>query len=99
MRRATSPDKRSWSMEEERLSERIITRAVVIGAGTMGGGIAANFANAGIPVYHLDVATDGVLKRLTKHKPQMFFTPDTAELVTIGHVEKDELWFAEGDWI
>jgi 3-hydroxyacyl-CoA dehydrogenase len=32
-----------------------INRAVVIGSGTMGGGIAAHLANAGIPVYLLDV--------------------------------------------
>ena len=78
---------------------RTISRAVVIGAGTMGGGIAAHFANAGIPVYLLDVVTDGVLDRLKKHKPTMFFTPETAELLTIGHVEKDEAWIGEGDWI
>lgn len=33
-----------------------INRVVVIGAGTMGGGIAALVANAGIPVYLLDLA-------------------------------------------
>jgi 3-hydroxyacyl-CoA dehydrogenase len=78
---------------------RTISRAVVIGAGTMGGGIAAHFANAGIPVYLLDVVTDGVLERLKKHKPPMFFTPETASLLTVGHVEKNEAWIAEGDWI
>ncbi|HEX7152049.1 MAG TPA: 3-hydroxyacyl-CoA dehydrogenase/enoyl-CoA hydratase family protein [Thermoanaerobaculia bacterium] len=78
---------------------RTISRAVVIGAGTMGGGIAAHFANAGIPVYLLDVTTDGVLDRLKKHKPPMFFTPETAQLVTVGHVEQNEQWIAQGDWI
>ena len=34
-----------------------INRVVVIGSGTMGGGIAALMANAGIPVYLLDLAT------------------------------------------
>lgn len=33
-----------------------INRVVVIGSGTMGGGIAAHVANAGIPVYLLDLA-------------------------------------------
>lgn len=33
-------------------------RVVVIGAGTMGGGIAAVVANAGIPVYRLDIAAN-----------------------------------------
>lgn len=78
---------------------RTISRAVVIGAGTMGGGIAAHFANAGIPVYLLDVTTAGVLDRLKKHKPPMFFTPGTASLVTVGQVEQNEAWIAEGDWI
>lgn len=32
----------------------------VIGAGTMGGGIAMNFANAGIPVYLLDASQEGL---------------------------------------
>ncbi|HEY0156623.1 MAG TPA: 3-hydroxyacyl-CoA dehydrogenase family protein, partial [Thermoanaerobaculia bacterium] len=76
-----------------------ISRAVVIGAGTMGGGIAAHFANAGIPVHLLDVTTAGVLDRLKKHKPPMFFTAEAAELVTVGHVEQDEAWIGEADWI
>jgi 3-hydroxyacyl-CoA dehydrogenase len=33
-----------------------INRVVVIGSGTMGGGIAAQVANAGLPVYLLDIA-------------------------------------------
>src|SRR5881409_3777767 len=33
-----------------------INRVVVIGSGTMGGGIAAHVANAGLPVYLLDIA-------------------------------------------
>src|SRR5512141_2699205 len=32
-----------------------INRALVVGSGTMGGAIAALFANAGIPVYLLDI--------------------------------------------
>jgi len=34
----------------------LINRVVVIGSGTMGGGIAAHVANAGLPVYLLDIA-------------------------------------------
>jgi 3-hydroxyacyl-CoA dehydrogenase len=74
-----------------------ITRAVVIGAGTMGGGIAAHFANAGIPVYLMDVAPQGVLDRLKKHKPAPFATPETADLVTVGPLDDERI--AEGDWI
>jgi 3-hydroxyacyl-CoA dehydrogenase len=76
---------------------RTITRAAVIGAGTMGGGIAAHFANAGIPVYLMDIEPKGILDRMKKHKPPMFFTPDTAELLTVGALNDD--WLREADWI
>jgi 3-hydroxyacyl-CoA dehydrogenase len=79
-----------------------INRAVVIGSGTMGGGIAAHFANAGIPVYLLDVSQQVVkasLDRLKKNTPAAFVTPATAELVTIGSLDENEAWIAEGDWI
>ena len=76
---------------------RTITRAAVIGAGTMGGGIAAHFANAGIPVYLMDIEPKGVLDRMKKHKPPMFFTPGTAELLTVGALNDE--WLAEADWI
>ncbi|MBV9494545.1 MAG: 3-hydroxyacyl-CoA dehydrogenase/enoyl-CoA hydratase family protein, partial [Acidobacteria bacterium] len=79
-----------------------ITRAVVIGSGTMGGGIAAHFANAGIPVYLLDITKDVVkasFDRMKKNKPAAFHTARTADLVTIGSLDKNEAWIAEGDWI
>jgi 3-hydroxyacyl-CoA dehydrogenase len=79
-----------------------ISRAVVIGSGTMGGGIAAHFANAGIPVYLLDVTQEIVkasLERLKKNKPAAFFTPETAALITVGALDASEHWIAEGDWI
>ena len=79
-----------------------IRRAVVIGSGTMGGGIAAHFANAGVPVYLLDISQKIVtasLERLKKSKPPAFFTPQTAELVTIGNLDDHEAWISEGDWI
>jgi 3-hydroxyacyl-CoA dehydrogenase len=41
-----------------------IARAAVIGAGTMGGGIAMCFANAGIPVVLMDAAPDGLERGL-----------------------------------
>lgn len=40
--------------------KRPINKAVVLGAGTMGGGIAMNFANAGIPVTILEVNQDAL---------------------------------------
>lgn len=52
----------------------LIRRVAVIGSGTMGGALAAHFANAGIPVYLLDVAPnkltpDEEKKRLTLDQP------------------------------
>jgi 3-hydroxyacyl-CoA dehydrogenase len=100
-----------------------INRVVVIGSGTMGGGIAAHVANAGIPVYLLDIAPRELtpeeekrglklehpqvrnrivalsLERLKKSKPAAFFTPQTAELITIGNVEDNFQWVREADWI
>ncbi|HKR64796.1 MAG TPA: 3-hydroxyacyl-CoA dehydrogenase NAD-binding domain-containing protein [Thermoanaerobaculia bacterium] len=84
------------------MSDFTIRRAVVIGSGTMGGGIAAHFANIGIPVYLLDVTQPVVaasFTRLKKHTPPAFFTPDAAELITIGNLGEHESWIAEGDWI
>ncbi|HEX9501269.1 MAG TPA: 3-hydroxyacyl-CoA dehydrogenase/enoyl-CoA hydratase family protein, partial [Thermoanaerobaculia bacterium] len=70
--------------------------------GTMGGGIAAHFANARIPVYLFDISQQIVtasLERLKKSKPPAFFTAETAELVTIGNLNDHEAWISEGDWI
>jgi 3-hydroxyacyl-CoA dehydrogenase len=77
---------------------RSSARAVVIGSGTMGGGIAAHFANAGIPVYLLDVI-EPPLDRIRKHTPPPFHTPQTADLVTAGKLDEHEEWLSEGDWI
>jgi 3-hydroxyacyl-CoA dehydrogenase len=41
-----------------------VTRAAVIGAGTMGGGIAMCFANAGIPVTLVDISADALARGL-----------------------------------
>ena len=44
-----------------------INRVVVIGSGTMGGGIAAHAANAGIPVYLLDIAPRELTPKEEQH--------------------------------
>jgi 3-hydroxyacyl-CoA dehydrogenase len=48
----------------EETPKRSIKSAAVIGAGTMGGGIAMNFANAGIPVVVLEVNQEALDKGL-----------------------------------
>lgn len=42
------------------VTEREVASVAVIGAGTMGGGIAMNFANVGIPVTILEVSPEGL---------------------------------------
>jgi 3-hydroxyacyl-CoA dehydrogenase len=78
-------------------------RAVaVLGAGTMGAQIAAHLANAGVPSLLLDVtaevARDG-LKRARGLKPDPFFTPDAAALITTGAIDTDLPRLANVDWI
>src|ERR671921_465975 len=100
-----------------------IKRVVLIGCGTMGGGIAAHAANAGLRVHLLDVApkeltpeeerkgltlespqvrnriVNASLERLKKSRPAAFFTPEAAELVTVGNLEDDFGRVGEADWI
>ena len=47
---------------------RDVRKAAVIGAGTMGGGIAMSFANAGVPVTLIDMTEDALEKGFSKIK-------------------------------
>ena len=47
---------------------REVRKAAVVGAGTMGGGIAMSFANAGIPVMLVDTTQDALIKGLSRIK-------------------------------
>jgi 3-hydroxyacyl-CoA dehydrogenase len=86
-----------------------IRRAAVIGAGTMGSGIAAQLANAGIPVLLLDIvppdATDrnvlasGALTRMRTQQPAPFMSAEAMALVTPGNVEDQLSALADVDWI
>jgi 3-hydroxyacyl-CoA dehydrogenase len=75
-----------------------IRRIGVVGAGTMGGGIAALAASAGIPVVLLDVPAPGTdrsatarggLDRAKKSKPAAFMDLDRAGLIETGNTEDD----------
>jgi len=78
-----------------------IRSAAVLGAGTMGAQIAAHLANAGLPVLLLDldaaIARDG-LKRARAMKPDPFFTPDAASLISTGGFDDLEK-IRSADWI
>src|SRR3954467_179258 len=59
-----------------RSSKMNVSKAAVLGAGTMGAGIAAHLANAGIPTLLLDIAPreltpDEEAKGLTLESPQV----------------------------
>jgi len=73
-----------------------IAKLGVVGAGTMGSGIAALAASAGIPVVLLDIAgKDGDrnapakagLERARKSRPAAFMDPSRAALITIGNLD------------
>jgi 3-hydroxyacyl-CoA dehydrogenase len=86
-----------------------IRRAAVIGAGTMGSGIAAHLANAGIPVLLLDIvptgAADrnalaaGALERMRTQLPAPFMSADASALVTPGNIEDHLSALHDVDWI
>lgn len=88
------------------LEDTGIRRAAVIGAGSMGAGIAAQFANAGIPVDLLDIrgsdaspngpSEAGIERQL---KSNGFMHPGAAQLVRPGNIEDDLQRLSEADWI
>jgi 3-hydroxyacyl-CoA dehydrogenase len=77
-----------------------ISKVGVIGAGVMGSGIAAHFANAGAEVVLLDVerrfAEDGVSKQI---KAGGFMDPAFADRVTPGSTAANMSLLADADWI
>jgi 3-hydroxyacyl-CoA dehydrogenase len=76
--------------------------AAVLGAGTMGAQIAAHFANAGVPALLLDLdetTARAGLDRARKLRPDPFFAPDRAALVTVGGFDNDLGRIADVDWV
>src|SRR5215204_5397239 len=78
-----------------------IGKAAVLGAGTMGAGIAAHLANAGVPTLLLDIAPqeegaadkNQIVKSLfeaaKKLKPAPFMLADNAKLISLGNFTDD----------
>lgn len=82
----------------------LVRRAAVLGAGTMGSRIAAHLANAGIPVFLLDLPPKGetaerALEALAKSKPAALFESSRAALITSGTFDDDFPRLADCDWI
>jgi 3-hydroxyacyl-CoA dehydrogenase len=84
-----------------------IRKIGVVGAGTMGAGIAALAASAGVPVVLLDIPGDDErsgpakkgLERISKSKPAAFMDPDRARLIELGNTEDDLEKLAGCDWV
>ncbi len=86
-----------------------IEKVAVIGAGVMGSGIAAQIANAGVPVYLLDIVPEGSIKRnviaetaiakMLKTKPSAFMHRSNAKLITVANIEDDLEKLTEVDWV
>lgn len=77
-----------------------IRKVAVLGAGTMGSGIAAHVANAGVPVTLLDLGdrAHGAIDRMTA-PPSCLLTQDAARLVTPADVQDELDQVADADWI
>ncbi|SEQ93793.1 3-hydroxyacyl-CoA dehydrogenase/enoyl-CoA hydratase family protein [Thalassovita taeanensis] len=94
-------NKLAWGLERAKCS-----RAAVIGAGNMGGGIAAQFANAGVHVELLDVPGTGLARNepaqlgLEKQQASRAFMGATSVgLVRVGNTEDHLDRISEADWI
>ena len=88
---------------------REIRKVAVIGAGVMGAGIAAQVANAGVPVLLLDIVkagdpdrnaiAAGAVARMLKTEPAPLMSADAAKLIEVGNIEDDIGKIAECDWV
>ncbi|TEA76809.1 3-hydroxyacyl-CoA dehydrogenase/enoyl-CoA hydratase family protein [Allopusillimonas ginsengisoli] len=86
-----------------------IKKVAVIGAGVMGAGIAAQVANAGVPVVLLDIVlpgtqnrnqlAQGAVAKLLKAQPAAFMSKKAARLVTTGNIEDHLDLLSECGWI
>jgi 3-hydroxyacyl-CoA dehydrogenase len=85
-----------------------IKRVAVIGSGVMGCGIAAQIANAGVPVLLLDIVAkegprsgvaDAAVARALKTEPAPFMSAGAARLIETGNIDDDLAKVAGCDWI
>ena len=84
-----------------------ITKVAVIGAGTMGSGIAGQVANAGIEVWLLDLPADDDANALAKRGLERLRDPDQPGLISkeaesfihLGNIRDDFDQLADCDWV
>jgi 3-hydroxyacyl-CoA dehydrogenase len=94
---------KAMSKEESRYqSWQSAQRVCVIGAGTMGAGIAAHLSNIGFQVSLLDLsresATEG-LARAKAAKPPHFYVPERAAAIELGGIRDGADFIAQADWV
>jgi len=74
----------------------------IIGAGTMGSGIAAHLANLGFNVSLLDLTRESVqagFERAKTARPPHFYIPERAAEVKLGAIRENMSWIEEADWV
>ena len=86
-----------------------IKKVAVIGSGVMGSGIAAQVANAGVPVILMDIVpegadnrnalAEGAVARLLKQDPAPFMHPRNAALIEPANLEDDLGKLGDCDWV
>jgi len=86
-----------------------IKKVAVIGSGVMGSGIAAQIANAGLPVLLLDIVPSGsedrnvlatgAVAKMLKTDPAPFMHKRNAKLIECGNIDDDMDKLSECDWI
>jgi 3-hydroxyacyl-CoA dehydrogenase len=86
-----------------------IRKVAVIGSGVMGCGIAAQIANAGIPVLLLDIipkdggnrnaVAEAAVAKALKTDPAPFMSAAAAKLIACGNIDDDLARVAECDWV
>ena len=79
-----------------------IKKVVVIGSGTMGSGIAAQVANAGIPVYLLDITSEisqNSCELIKKSRPPLLMNEKFSNLIHPGNIEDDLNHITDADWV
>ena len=85
-----------------------IKKVVVIGSGTMGSGIAAQVANAGIPVFLLDLPSsegtrnkivENAKERILNSRPPLLVEKSKIDLIHVGNIEDNFNLVGEADWV
>ena len=85
-----------------------IKKVVVIGSGTMGSGIAAQVANAGIPVVLLDLPSsegtrnkivENAKERIANSRPPLLVEKRKIDLIHVGNIEDNFNLVGEADWV